>query len=106
MQRIFPTVIVVLVGLIGCDSSVPPDVSPTTSAQRWTAYRPIAPPGSQKASPSAPSSATPSERSPVQSFNTGDCDIWPHYDFPMEFQIDTPSVPEELIGPAPVLSAP
>lgn len=106
MQSILTTLVAVLVGLNGCNSSAPPAVSPTTSAQRWTTHRPVSPPESEDAAPGATLSETPSSRTPTQSFNTGDCDTWPHYDLPFEFQIDTPPVPEQLTAPAPALSAP
>jgi hypothetical protein len=114
MRSLLPIVALVL-GLGGCTQHDAPS-QPETSAERWTAHRPIQPPA---ASPSSPADASPEdhtadvsrrqetpEGSPVESVNTGDCQTWPRYDFPLVIQIDPPPVPPEITEVSPAITAP
>lgn len=84
-MRSLLSIVVMLLGLGGCTQHVESPRS-ETQAQRWTAHRPLQP--------------------PVQSFNTGDCEAWPHYEFPLVIQIDPPPVPPEITVPTPAITAP
>lgn len=33
--------------------------------------------------------------------NTGDSEVWPSYDLPLEFSIEVPEVPPKILGPSP-----
>jgi len=35
--------------------------------------------------------------------NTGDSEVWPSYDLPLEFRIEVPEVPPKILGPFPEL---
>lgn len=105
MKR-FVTILAILLFVVGCSESPPP--APDTQVQPWTAHRPISPTAESSASSASNKESSSATSGPVLvwSANTSDCDTWPHYDWPLVFQIDVPPVPKEIAEPAPPITEP
>jgi hypothetical protein len=109
-----------LLSVAGCGpAAVSEDPAREDTPHRWTVHRPISPPV-EKSSDGQPNTAEsdhpqavqptdasrPAAEPRVQSYNTGDSPIWPHYDFPLVINLEVPEVPPEIAKPAPKIDDP